>query len=212
MAMTPQEKKAYQKEYYKEYTKKDKKKGRKKGSKKKTSSKSLLGQSTSGLSTEGKMQAALIREDFKKQMNDALSKAKTDEERNQIRLDYSRKALAAIEKLKSDPKNVAAKTSKTKSSGSSKSSKSSGSNKSSGSSKSTGNTTKTTTSTTNTASTANTANTTTDPAALESVKQINNTINQIYSKLKDLSPEQKAVVKTQISDLVDNLRKKLRGN
>lgn len=203
MAMTPQEKKAYQKEYYQKYTKKGLKKGRKKGSKKKSSSKSLLAQSTSGLSAEGKMQAALIKEDFKKQMNDALSKAKTDEERNQIRLDYSRKALAAIEKLKSDPKNVAVKTSKTKSSGSSKSSKSSGS------SKSTGNTTKTTTSTANTASTANT---TTDSAALESVKQINDTINQIYSRLKDLSPEQKAVVKNQISDLVDNLRKKLRGN
>ena len=95
-------------EYYIKYRKKGLLKGRgsgktekskgKKGSKKKTS---LVGLSTSGLNDAGRMQAALVKEKITSEMNDALSKAKTDVEKEQIRQEYQNKALAEIQKLKS---------------------------------------------------------------------------------------------------------------
>lgn len=199
MAKSEAERKAYAKQYYQEYTKKGKKKGRKKGSKKQPS-KSLLALSTSGLSPEGKMQAALIKEDFKKQMNDALSKATTDEEKKQIRLDYSRKALAEIEKLKSDPKNVKTKTVKApKQKSSSKSSKSSG--KSSG--------------TKSTSDKTTTAKKSTEEPVVDiekaSLTQITDMVNKLSQSLSKLTEEQKTVVRNQISDILEVLRKRLAG-
>lgn len=210
MAKSEAERKAYAKQYYQEYTKKGKKKGRKKGSKRKSSSKSLLGLSTSGLSPEGKMQAALIKEDFKKQMNEALSKATTDEEKKQIRLDYSRKALAEIDKLKSDPKNVKTKAVKTpkqkSSSGSSKSSKSSESSKSKSKS--------TAVKTAKTAKTANAVKTTEEPVVdieKASLTQITDMVSKLSQSLSKLTEEQKTVVRNQISDILDILKKRLAG-
>lgn len=210
MAKSDAEKKAYQKEYYQKYTKQKKKKGRKKGSKKKSSSQSLLGQNTSGLNDEGKMQATLIKEEFKKQMNEALAKAKTDEEKNQIRLDYSKRALAAIEKLKSDPKYAKPKTSKSKSSGS----KSSGSKSSSGNksgSKSGG--------------TSNASKSSDQPVAKASVSikslsaETQKALDNINKKLSDLlsgnsisklSDQERADLKVQLSGMINRI-KRLKG-
>lgn len=242
MAMTPEEKKAYNREYYQKYKKKGLKKGRKKSTKTKTSSsnKSLLATTTAGLSTEGKMKAQLIKEDFKKQMNDALKNAKTDEERKQIRLDYSKRAIAEIEKLKSDPANVKQKATKTKtssgspkksSSGSSKSSdgsskSSSGSSKSPESSKSSGGSDKSssTKKSNNTKKSSNTKKSNSQTAEPEeiisteedvmdlekaSLTQITDMVSKLSSSLQNLTEEQKTVVRNQISDIIDVLKKRL---
>lgn len=110
-------------EYYEKYKKKGLKKGRKKGSgkkstgKKKAKSVSLLGVSAAGLNDEGRMQAALVREQYKSQMNAALAGAKTEEERQQVRLEYSRKAQQAINDLKGSAEYAKPKASKSGSSG-----------------------------------------------------------------------------------------------
>jgi hypothetical protein len=96
-------------EYYTNYRKKGLKKGRKKGKGKTSNAKkgrqtTLLGTSAAGLNDEGRIQAALIREKLKKQMNEALKKAKTDEEKEKIRIEYSRKAQQELTALKNDPK------------------------------------------------------------------------------------------------------------
>jgi hypothetical protein len=84
-------------EYYEKYRKKGLLKGRKKGKAKtkgkakKAKQESLVGVSTSGLNEKGKIEAAFIKDDMKKQMNAALSKATTEEERRQIKRDYSLK-------------------------------------------------------------------------------------------------------------------------
>lgn len=124
-------------EYYMNYRKKGLKKGRKKGKgKTKTKTSTLLGISIAGLNDEGKIQGALIREKLKKQMNEALKSAKTDEEREKIRVEYSRKAAQQLAALKNDPKYARPKAAK-KSGSSAKQKTSSGSSKQS-SSKSSG--------------------------------------------------------------------------
>lgn len=186
-------------EYYIKYRKKGLKKGRKKG-KKTTSNKGLLATSTAGLSTEGKMQAALIKEDFKKQMNEALKNAKTDEERKQIRLDYSRKAAEAINKLKSNPENVKAATSKSKSD--SPGSKSSGKSGTSGGA--------TASSTGSTGSTTGTKSLSAETK--KALDNLNQRINEILSSdsISKLSEQEKADLKAQLSGMINKL-KKLRG-
>ena len=109
-------------EYYEQYRKKGLKKGRKKGKSKTTTGKkkgskkaktlSLLGVSAAGLNDEGRMQAALVREQYKSQMNAALAGAKTEEERQQVRLEYSRKAQQAINDLKGSAEYAKPKTGK----------------------------------------------------------------------------------------------------
>lgn len=95
-------------EYYEKYKKKGLKKGRKKGKKKasapKVKSQSLAGTSTAGLNSDGAIEATIIKDRLKKEMNEALQSAKTDAEREEIRREFSKKANAEIEKLKSDPK------------------------------------------------------------------------------------------------------------
>lgn len=132
MAKSAEEKREYARKYYQEYTKKGKKKGRKKG-KKKAKTSTLLGVSSAGLSPEGMIEAAAIKETLKKEMNAALAKAKTPEEQLAIRKEYSKKAMEQIQALKKDPKYAKISTAKPKAT---KQKTSSGSKKSSGGSSS----------------------------------------------------------------------------
>lgn len=121
-------------EYYINYRKKGLKKGRKKGTGASKATATLLGTSISGLNDEGRIQASLIKEKLKKVMNEALKKAKTDEEREKIRLEYSRKAVQQIAALKADSRYARPKATKSSSGskGSGGSSKSSGGSQASG--------------------------------------------------------------------------------
>lgn len=177
MAKSEAEKKAYAKEYYEKYRKKGVKKGRKKGKKSNTG---LLGVSTSGLNTDGAVEASVIKDRIKKEMNEALSKAKTEEEKVAIRKEYAKKANDEIAKLKADPKFAKAKSSKGSSSKGS-SSKGSGS-KSSGSSKSSSST---------------------------QVSQIKSSIEQLQKKLDSMTDEQKAQVKEALQAQLDAIKKRL---
>ena len=216
--MTDAEKKEYQKKYYQEYVKKGKKKGRKKG-KKKAASSTLLGVSSAGLSPEGAIEAAAIKDTLKKEMNAALAKAKTPEEQLAIRKEYSKKAMEQIQALKKDPKYARVSTAKqkattksstgSKSSGSAKSSGSSGSSRSSGSTKSSQNVQQATavqqpvvSTTQPTQTTANTKN--------EQLQAISDHIQEISKTLANLTPDQKEVVKNQLNDILDNLKTKLK--
>lgn len=101
-------------EYYINYRKKGLKKGRKKAAVKPKYSTAFLGVSARGFNDEGRIQVALTRERLKKEMKAALGNAKTDEERQQIRLDYSRKAQQAINALKADSKYATSKNTSSK--------------------------------------------------------------------------------------------------
>lgn len=193
-------------EYYMEYRKKGRLKGRKKGKGKTTTGKgkgrakktSLTGVSSSGLTDEGKLQAELIKNSVGKEMNEALSKAKTDEDKIRIKHEYQQKAKQQIEALKKDPKYGVQKASKG-SGGSSKSS-SGGSEKSSGSGKgssggSGGKTTVTTVE--NQAATR----------LQKSLDNLSSILSDLPSKIDKLSDIQKAEVKTLVSDIMVELSK-----
>lgn len=168
-------------EYYIKYRKKGLKKGRKKGSKKKGSTKSLVGVSTSGLNADGKIEASLIKEKLKAEMNEKLKSAKTDAEKDEIRREYSKKANEEIQKLKSDAKYAkpkAQKATKQKASKSSSKSKS----KSSGKSKSSS-----------------------APAA-KTVSQIDTTLDDILNSLGSMTAEQKAELKETLTGMVDMIK------
>ena len=208
MAMSAAEKSAYNKEYYQNYRKKGLKKGRKKGKGKTTKAKKgktygFLGLSTSGFSDTGKIQAALVKERLKREMNAALAGATTDEERDKIRAEYSQKALQELNALKANPeyakavKTKAQKTAKAssgKSSGGSgkaeKTEKAAGSKKSGGGSKakSTGTLTK------------------------GRITQLTQTINTLGNMLSSgsLSPAQTTVIKSIAQRLLTQLQA-LRG-
>ena len=118
-------------EYYMEYRKKGLLKGRKKGNGDKKKGKgskgkktALTGVSMSGLTDAGKIEAEIIKNNVGKEMQAALAKAKTDEEKIRIKGEYQAKAKQQIEALKSDPKYGTPKASK--GSGGGGSSKSSG--------------------------------------------------------------------------------------
>ena len=201
MAMTPEQKKAYNKEYYEKYRKKGTKKGRKKGSTTTTSkTSSLLGINISGFNDEGRIQAALIKDKLKSQMNTALKSAKSDEEREKIRLEYSRKAAQQIAALRAKPEYAKAKATSTKSSsGSSKSNKTTSSgttrNTSSGSS------TKTKATTTTQATYDNSAELTED-----AVSKLTMQAESLMAMAKKLSPTQKAAVKKTVQSIIDKLK------
>ena len=117
-------------EYYIIYRKKGLKKGRKKGKGKTTTPKSsLVGLGTAGLNDAGKMQWAMLKKELNEQMNAELDGVTDIQQRKDIISRYQNQALAALQKIKSDPGYATPK--KAKASGSSKSS----SHKSSGSSK-----------------------------------------------------------------------------
>lgn len=219
MAKSAAEKKAYAKEYYNEYVKKGKKKGRKKAkTKTKTSNASLLGgSSTSGLNSDGIIEASLIKEKAKAAMNFELNSAKTDEERDNIRRKYSQIANAQIEKLKTDSKYAKPKATKTtKSSKGTKTAKaaktpksSSSSKRSAGSSSKNTGSSKTTASTTKADSTTASALLDVNTASLDAIRDFVSNIDEIYSKMSQMTPEQKTEVRTVIQGMIDLLKKRL---
>lgn len=109
-------------EYYVKYRKKGIKKGRKKGSAKTKSSRktkkatvkkvNLVGISNSGLNDEGKMQYALLKEKLKDEMNAAMQAASTPEEKERIRMEFQKRALDEVNKLKSDSQYAVKKAAK----------------------------------------------------------------------------------------------------
>lgn len=192
-------------EYYVNYRKKGLKKGRKKGTGKGRTT-GLLGVSAAGLNSDGAVEAAVIKDKLKKEMNEKLKGAKTEEEKIAIRKEYAKKANEEIAKLRSDPKFARAKATKASSSKGSSGSKSGGSRSSGGSSKSSsagGSGFSTSTSTTSTNSEAN-------AQALEQVRNLTSRINEMYTKIANLPPEQKQAVRDGIQSVVDALKKKLR--
>lgn len=187
-------------EYYIKYRKKGLKKGRKKGSSKtKTGSTTFLGVSSQGFNDEGRIQAALIKEKLKKEMIEALKKATTDEEKEKIRVEYSRKAAQQLAALRSDPKYAKPKAAK-KTTGNSRSSSGSSRAKSSASGQKTEEATST-----------KKAPEVITPAALnevtpETVTKIGEFADRLKSMAKNLTPEQKASVQKTVQSLIDKLK------
>lgn len=203
-------------EYYEKYRKRGLLKGRKKANDKKTTKKTtkkkgkakkaakakqenLVGLSTSGLNDKGRMQAAMIKENIKAEMNQALSKAKTPEEKAAVRMEYQNKALEEITKLKSNPDTAQAKKqTKAKST----SSKSSSSKSSSSSSKSSSGSTSESSKSTSAAAAKEAAR----AAAVEAVtKQAQEQIDQIVERVKNMTEEEKAAAKLKIEDVIKEI-------
>lgn len=182
-------------EYYLQFKKKGLKKGRKKGKKKATAKKgkqtNLVGLSNSGLNDAGKMQWAMTKEKLKNEMNVAMSKAKTQEEKDKIRSEYQNKALAELSRMKSDSATAKAKKEKAAKS-SSKGSKSSSKGSSKSGSKSSSKESK-------------------KSSQVEMVEQIKDSIAQLQEKLLSLTPEQKEQIKETIQAQIDLIREKLKG-
>lgn len=183
-------------EYYENYTKKGKLKGRKKGKAKKKSSKNgkktnLVGLSTSGLNDEGKIEYALMKEKVTAEMNSALSRAKTDAEKDSIRREYQKKALSELNRIKSDSRFAAPK--KTKASSGSKSSgakgKSSGTKSGSSSGKSSGS-----------------KNSSSKSADVQKLNEVANKIAQMTAKIASLSTNQKALAKEALGRITEMLK------
>lgn len=182
--------------YYMQYRKKGLKKGRTKGTgKKKTGAKvkktNLLGQTTSGLNDSGRIQAALVKEKMTAEMNAALAKATTQEEKDAIRVEYSQKAQEQIASLKNDPKYAQAKKESAKGSKGSTGKKSSGG---SSSSKSSG------------------GNSSTDTTREEKkkkrkakIQKIKETVQGLEKALSDLPETQKANTREIIKNLLSHL-------
>jgi hypothetical protein len=208
-------------DYYEKYTKKGLKKGRKKGKKKAKSTKiktqSLIGVSSGGLNSDGAIEAALVKDRIKKEMNEALKSAKTDAERDDIKRAYSKKANAEIEKLKHDPKFAKVtkkkekkqKAPKSPKSSSSKDSSSKGSSSKGSSSKSTSAKSSTSAKASTSAVKAEQAKTEEQPKT-ESERTLD-TIKDLQAKLDTMTEEQKELAKELISSLIDEYKKKLLG-
>jgi hypothetical protein len=208
-------------DYYEKYTKKGLKKGRKKGKKKAKSTKiktqSLIGVSSGGLNSDGAIEAALVKDRIKKEMNEALKSAKTDAERDDIKRAYSKKANAEIEKLKHDPKFAKVtkkkekkqKAPKSPKSSSSKGSSSKGSSSKGSSSKSTSAKSSTSAKASTSAVKAEQAKTEEQPKT-ESERTLD-TIKDLQAKLDTMTEEQKELAKELISSLIDEYKKKLLG-
>ena len=186
-------------EYYIKYRKKGLLKGRKKGKKKNITSKkrgrksstkkqNLIGLSTGGLNDSGKMQWAMAKESLTTQMNADLAKAKTDQEKQQIRHAYQNKALQELQKIKSDPSAAKQKatSSKSKSSSGSRSSSKSGSSRSSSKKESS-------------SSSAQTEKLKTQ------VQEMSNTINELSQKIETLSQEKKALMTQTLHEVIQML-------
>ena len=182
-------------QYYMEYRKKGLLKGRKKGkgkakkgSSKKGKSESLVGVSSSGLNTDGAIEAKAIKDSMKKQMNEALKNAKTDAEKKAIIADYSKKTASAIEGLKKDPKYAKAKAQKASASKSK-----SGGAKSGGSGK-----------TSASKSSETKANSGAKKAKIAETKKA---IDDLGKMINLMSPRQKAIAKEKLSKLLDDYLK-----
>lgn len=208
-------------DYYEKYTKKGLKKGRKKGKKKAKSTKiktqSLIGVSSGGLNSDGAIEAALVKDRIKKEMNEALKNAKTDAECDDIKRAYSKKANAEIEKLKHDPKFAKVtqkKEKKQKAPKSPKSSSSKGSSSRVSSSKSSSSKASSSKSATPKSSVSTKASTSEVKAKeqpkTESERTLD-TIKDLQAKLDTMTEEQKELAKELISNLIDEYKKKLLG-
>lgn len=208
-------------DYYEKYTKKGLKKGRKKGKKKAKSTKiktqSLIGVSSGGLNSDGAIEAALVKDRIKKEMNEALKNAKTDAERDDIKRAYSKKANAEIEKLKHDPKFAKVTQKKEKKQKAPKSPKvSSSKGSSSKGSSSKGTSSKSTSSKSSTSAKTSTSAVKTDQAKTEEQPKTESertldTIKDLQAKLDAMTEEQKELAKELISSLIDEYKKKLLG-
>lgn len=212
-------------EYYEKYRKKGLLKGRakgatkkkstkKKGSKKSTKKTNLVGLSTAGLNDEGKMQWAMAKEKLSSDMNAALGKAKTQEEKDKIRSEYQNKAMQELKKMKSD--SSLAKEKKTSTKSSSKSSSSKGSSSKGSSSKSS-----------KSSSNSSSSKSTAAEQATEAINQMKDMISQLTERLfgnsdltsldseaiqtavAGLSEEQKTQVRTALQSTIDAIKKKL---
>ena len=164
-----------------------------------------------------KVEAALIKDKIKKEMNAALANAKTDEEKNAIRREYSQKANAEIAKLRSDPKYAKAKATKASSSKSgasgskasgNKSGSSTSSGKKSGGSTSSGSNSRSTKGITIVSRNSNksTATTTPDTTQQDSLQLSLDTIDSIRDKIDGMTDEEKAVAKQKIQTLIDRIK------
>ena len=164
----------------------------------------LKGLSTSGLNEAGKAQAAAIKEQYTAEMNKALSKAKTDADKERIKQEYQNKAAQEIQKLKSDSKYANAKKSSGGSKGSSGSSKSSGGS----GSKSSGSGSGSTSSTKADAEAAKAA----ENAAKKfeaSVNVLNEILTGLGDKLDRLDEGKKAEAKRVLNNILAELKKHL---
>lgn len=200
-------------EYYEKYVKNGLKKGRKKSSddtkkktskkgsaKKKTAKSSLIGFSTSGLNDQGKIEATLAKERITNEMNEALSKATTAEEKEKIRREYSQKGIDAVNKLKNDPKYATEKKTSTKSSSGSSKSSSGSTKSSSGSSKSSSSSTK---------SSGSGSSKSTSSTSTESAKMLENAasvIEGIKTMFSSMTEAEKTETKKKITDFITQLR------
>lgn len=176
-------------EYYEKYRKKDLKKGRKKGkkktvaAKKRKSTESLVGLSSAGLNDAGKMQAALVKQDLKKKMNEALEKAGSEEEKAKVRQSYHALALQEFQKLKADAKYAQPKKTKatkaktTKASSSKKKKKKKIKNKA------------------------------IDERQKKETQELAKRLDDLEKKIDELTQEQKETVKAELTDVFESLKK-----
>lgn len=177
-------------EYYENYTKKGKKKGRAKGKgKKKSSTTRIVGLTQAGLNDAGKMQFALMKEKLQSEMNSALKGAKTEAEKNAIRMEYQNRALQEISKIKSNPNY--AKPSSSKSSGG----KSSGGKSSGGSSKSKGSS--------SSGSSKSSSGSSSQSAKMDSIK---NEISNLTAAVKNMDAAQKERVRTAVNQIIEKIK------
>lgn len=189
-------------EYYENYTKKGKKKGRKTGSSKKSSSKTtkLIGLSTAGLNDQGKMEFALMKEKLQTEMNTALKGAKTEAEKQAVRLEYQNRALQEITNIKNNPQYAkpkstkSSKTSGSKSSGSSKGNSSSKSSSGSSSKSSNGSSSK-----------SSSGSSSSNSSQAEKISNIQNELATLTNTIKSLTDAQKETVKTAITEILEKL-------
>lgn len=182
-------------QYYMEYRKKGLLKGRKKGkaktskkgSSKKAKTESIV-KASSGLTVEGTIEANNIKASMKKEMNEALKGAKTDEEKKAIIADYSKKQASALDALKKDPKYASAKAQKASASKSK-----SGGTKSGGSGK--------------TSSGKSSATKADSSAKKAKVAETKKAIDDLGKMISLMSPRQKAIAKEKLSKLLDDYLK-----
>ena len=188
-------------EYYEKYRKKGLKKGRKKGkkktaaAKKRKSTESLVGLSSSGLNDAGKMQAALVKQDLKKKMNEALEKAGSEEEKAKVRQSYHTLALQEFQKLKADakyaqPKKTNATKAKTTKASTGKTSKSTTKKSSSKKKKK-----------------KKVKNKAIDERQKKETQELTKRLDDLEKRIDELTQEQKETVKAELTDVFESLKK-----
>lgn len=179
------------------------KKGKKKGAAKKTKQENLVGLSSSGLNDAGKMEAAMAKESLKKEMNEALGKAKTDAEKAQIKKDFQAKALKKIQDIKANSQFATPKK-ESKAKTSSKTPK-----KTKDSPKKSKKSSKKTKASVAQSSTSSASSTVTASPTQEITNAMNERLDVLEQRLDSLTTEQKEQVKTELTDVLAQLKKML---